>query len=737
MSWWRGEGNTLDQVGGNNGTLVGNTAFGAGRVSQAFVFDGSADAVLVGNLLSLQLQDFTIESWIKRSSTSVVSYGNFGIGIIFGYGSGGYGLYLDPSGLLGLTRVGNDAVAPGVSITDTNLHHVAVTKVGSTVVFYVDGVAYPAAAYNPGFTFSTVAAIGARGDNLDNSFLGTIDEVSVYNHALTTNEIKAIYGTESSGKCPVAIPAFIVTPPANKSVLIGGSANFSVTAGGTPPFSYQWRYNGTSLPNATNATLTLANVRVSQAGSYAVTVGNAALPVPVLSSNATLSVTFPPANVRLGSTNIVSGHLVTLPVVVTANGNENALSFSLNYTTARLNFSSAQLGNLPSGTYLFVNTSQTNLGRLGVTLALPSGTTFVPGTQLLAGITFDAIISLAVSPITTPVSFGDVPMARGLSDENALTLAATYTGGSVTVSGTDLEGDSIPRPGGNRSITVNDWVQAGRFAAKLDLPAAGGEFQRADAAPHGTQGDGRINVMDWVQAGRYFAGLDPLTAVGGPTLEVSPTGPLGPDAVREVRVTGTNAIQGLAFTLPVTLQSLGNENGVGFTVSFDPAVFNYVSADLGSGATGANFNVNTNQVPAGKLGLVLVLPTGSSFTAGLRELARVGLQPTVVGSSAVSLSDQLVLRGVSDTAANELPAGYVAGTVTVNPHPTLMITRSGTNVTLVWPALASGFNLQSSTNTAFPAGWGDLPNVPQPVGGNLIVTLPLTDQTTYFRLRHP
>src|SRR5438552_16310846 len=32
VSWWRGEANALDQSGGNNGTILGNTSFGAGRV---------------------------------------------------------------------------------------------------------------------------------------------------------------------------------------------------------------------------------------------------------------------------------------------------------------------------------------------------------------------------------------------------------------------------------------------------------------------------------------------------------------------------------------------------------------------------------------------------------------------------------------------------------------------------------------------------------------------------------
>src|SRR5207247_7254493 len=89
VSWWRAEGNATDQAGSNNGTLVGNTTFGSGRVGQAFVFDGSGDAVSVGNPTNLQLQNFTIEAWIQRTSTTRVSF-DFNGGSSFSYGDGGY-----------------------------------------------------------------------------------------------------------------------------------------------------------------------------------------------------------------------------------------------------------------------------------------------------------------------------------------------------------------------------------------------------------------------------------------------------------------------------------------------------------------------------------------------------------------------------------------------------------------------------------------------------------------------
>ena len=75
------------------------------------------------------------------------------------------------------SRVGIDAVTASTGITDTNFHHVAVTKVGTAVVFYVDGVAYNVPSYSTTYTFGTSAVIGARGDNLAGTFLGEIDEL--------------------------------------------------------------------------------------------------------------------------------------------------------------------------------------------------------------------------------------------------------------------------------------------------------------------------------------------------------------------------------------------------------------------------------------------------------------------------------------------------------------------------------------------------------------------------------
>jgi N-acetylneuraminic acid mutarotase len=70
-------------------------------------------------------------------------------------------------------------------------------------------------------------------------------------------------------------PPAIVTPPANTTTSSGGTATLSVAVSGTPPFTFQWQLNGTSIPGATNSSLTIANFSATNAGVYTVTVSNA------------------------------------------------------------------------------------------------------------------------------------------------------------------------------------------------------------------------------------------------------------------------------------------------------------------------------------------------------------------------------------------------------------------------------------------------------------------------------
>jgi hypothetical protein len=66
----------------------------------------------------------------------------------------------------------------------------------------------------------------------------------------------------------------ITSQPQNQTVREGQIAAFSATASGSPPFSFQWRFNGTNFLGATDWTLTLTNVYLTNAGGYQAVVSN-------------------------------------------------------------------------------------------------------------------------------------------------------------------------------------------------------------------------------------------------------------------------------------------------------------------------------------------------------------------------------------------------------------------------------------------------------------------------------
>jgi hypothetical protein len=90
---------------------------------------------------------------------------------------------------------------------------------------------------------------------------------------------------------PPGTPPSVVTPPASQSVVLGEGVTFNVRATGARPLSYQWRFNGMNIANATNAAYTIPGVSNNDVGSYDVVVSNAWGSVPSAAAN--LAITHP------------------------------------------------------------------------------------------------------------------------------------------------------------------------------------------------------------------------------------------------------------------------------------------------------------------------------------------------------------------------------------------------------------------------------------------------------------
>ena len=192
-SFNEGAGTTLvDRSGrGHTGTISGATWSTQGRFGSALSFDGVNDWVTIGDTAALDLTTgMTLEAWVAPSTlsgwrTALLKERPGGLA---------YSLYTSgdgtrPSGYV--AAPGDVAVIGSASLPVNSWAHVALTYDGATLRLFVNGVQVIARALSSAITTSTgVLRIG--GNSVWSEFFqGRIDEVRIYNRALTATEIQA------------------------------------------------------------------------------------------------------------------------------------------------------------------------------------------------------------------------------------------------------------------------------------------------------------------------------------------------------------------------------------------------------------------------------------------------------------------------------------------------------------------------------------------------------------------
>jgi len=314
-------------------------------------------------------------------------------------------------------------------------------------------------------------------------------------------------------------------------------------------------------------------------------------------------------------------------------------------------------------------------------------TMFVNSAQLTATIPASDLQSVGLVNITAV----NPQPGGGTSNRLPLTISGGY------------EADVAPRPNGsnNGTITISDWTQTGRFSAGLDVANNGAEFQRADCAPRSSLGDGRISLTDWVQAGRYAAALDPVTVAGGPISPTtnaatepsdnstsgqsrlrSPVNPSEASFTGLLRPNGSPNVYAIArpdHAIAIACAARGDENAFGFSVAFDPRRWQFVSASGGIDARNAAIFANTQQTPAGRVGVAMALPPDHKLSAGARQIAVLTFRPRSgnisPSSLAIDFADQPVAREAVDVKARRLDADVVLNAHAFGHHAIALRTR--------------------------------------------------------------
>ena len=269
-SFDEGTGTTVTDLSGNGntGTITAGTWTNGGKYGNALVFNGTSAWVTINSSASLNLTTgMTLEAWVNPSLVD----GEWE-DVIY-KGSDDYFLEatspLDAVPAAGGTFAGADVVAfGGGALASNTWTHLAETYDGTTVLLYVNGVSAGSLAQT-GNIQTSANPLQIGGDNIYGQFFqGAIDEVRVYNVALTPTQIQTDMNTPL-GSIPSAPGNLSATPIGTNQVTLLWTAstdNLGVTGylvERQGPGSTNFVQIGTTSATSYNDTGLMANTNYS------------------------------------------------------------------------------------------------------------------------------------------------------------------------------------------------------------------------------------------------------------------------------------------------------------------------------------------------------------------------------------------------------------------------------------------------------------------------------------------
>lgn len=205
-----GSGVNDETANNNRGDAVNGPTWTTGKVGQSLTFNGSNQAVSVSSGSSMNIETVTVEGWFKTSQAPAAD-----ISLIEKWGGTGvypYAIRLTSTGKAAF--VASDGTNTPVAASTTSINNGAWNHVIGTrtkngdMKIYINGVleATVTDTTTVATTNTTAVTLANRSDGVQ-YFNGSLDELKIFNRALTATEIKAEYNAGNAG-----IPAGLSFP---------------------------------------------------------------------------------------------------------------------------------------------------------------------------------------------------------------------------------------------------------------------------------------------------------------------------------------------------------------------------------------------------------------------------------------------------------------------------------------------------------------------------------------------
>jgi trimeric autotransporter adhesin len=415
VGWWTGDGNTVDIAGHNSGTLQNGATYGNGEVGQAFSFAGNGSSVLVNSGVYSPAAG-TLMFWFLPTAAGSMTGSFDGTNRTPGLAVDGNGnlnwefgnLSSQVLGQVGFNQWSNVALTYSTSNSEV------------TVNVYLNGNLAASAIAAQNSSWYPQLALGAYLGAQKPSFVGSIDEVAIFNQALSAQQIQQIYNAFSGGMCKPTLQSIALTP-ASPSMAPGLLQQFDAVG------SYS---DGTAHDLTTSATWSSSNpavATVNGSGDAAtVAIGNTTITAALGAETGSTSLSVVPSLVSLQvsppTPSIAAGTTQAFTATGTfSDGSTQNLTTSVSWSSSAPSVASIAAGGVANGTTAGLTTIAATAGSV-------SGSTVLTVTPAI-------LLTITVAPANPTIASGTTQSftATGFfSDGSTQNLTSSVTWSSST-----------------------------------------------------------------------------------------------------------------------------------------------------------------------------------------------------------------------------------------------------------------------------------------------------------------